>query len=91
MSYCRFENTMDDLRDCIRNIYREAENERDERSRQEMIALFMEVAEEFVKSMIRFGIDVDGEICKAEGWFDFTDIVNEYMPHFDRFYFKTLD
>ena len=47
--------------------------------------------EEFVKSMIRFGIDVDGEICKAEGWFDFTDIVNKYMPHFDRIYFKTLD
>ena len=45
---------------------------------------------EFVKSMLRFGVDVDGEICKVEGWFDFTDIVNEYMPHFDRIYFQTL-
>jgi hypothetical protein len=54
MSYCRFENTMDDLRDCIRNIYREAENERDERSRQEMIALFMEVAEEFEGDIVGY-------------------------------------
>lgn len=45
---------------------------------------------EFVKSMFRFGIDIDGEICKVEGWFDFTDIVKEYMPHFDRVYFQTL-
>jgi len=47
MSYCRFENTMDDLRDCINNIYREAENSTDERYRQEMIALFKDVAEGF--------------------------------------------
>ena len=47
MSYCRFENTMDDLRDCIRNIHREAENSTDERYRQEMIALFMEIAEDY--------------------------------------------
>lgn len=47
MSYCRFENTMDDLMDCIQNIYRKAENERDERSRQNMIALFKDVAEGF--------------------------------------------
>lgn len=46
--------------------------------------------EEFTKSMIRFGIDIDGEICKTEAWLDFTDIVNEYMPHFDRVYFHTL-
>ncbi len=46
--------------------------------------------DEFVKSMLRFGIDIDGEICKVEGWFDFTDIVKEYMPHFDRVYFQTL-
>ena len=46
--------------------------------------------EEFVKSMFRFGVDIDSEICKAEAWFDFEDIVNEYMPLFDRVYFKTL-
>ena len=47
MSYCRFENTMDDLMDCIQNIQRRAENERDERSRQNMIALFKDIAEGF--------------------------------------------
>jgi len=47
MSYCRFENTMDDLMDCIQNIYRKAENDRDEQSRQNMIALFKDVAESF--------------------------------------------
>ena len=47
MSYCRFENTMSDLRDCLRNIHREAENNRDEVSRQEMIELFKEIAEDY--------------------------------------------
>lgn len=47
--------------------------------------------DEFVKSMLRFGIDIDDEICKAEAWFDFTDIVDEYMPHFDRVYFQTME
>ena len=47
MSYCRFENTMSDLRDCLRNIHREAENSSDEVSRQEMIELFREIAEDY--------------------------------------------
>lgn len=54
MSYCRFENTMDDLQDCIRNIYREAENSRDEQSRQRMIELFKEVAEDFEGDIVGF-------------------------------------
>lgn len=54
MSYCRFENTMDDLMDCIQNIYRKAENERDERSRQNMIALFKDVAEGFDGDIIGY-------------------------------------
>ena len=54
MSYCRFENTMDDLMDCIQNIYHKAENERDERSRQDMIALFKDVAEGFDGDIIGY-------------------------------------
>ena len=54
MSYCRFENTMDDLRDCINNIYRQAENERDEQCRQQMIALFKEVAEDFEGDIVGY-------------------------------------
>jgi ppGpp synthetase/RelA/SpoT-type nucleotidyltranferase len=37
MSYCRFENTYHDLIDCFDNIFEEAENERDERHRKNMI------------------------------------------------------
>jgi len=42
MSYCRFENTFNDLIDCIDNIEQEAENERDERKRKDMIYLLFE-------------------------------------------------
>ena len=42
MSYCRFENTFNDLIDCIDNIEQEAENERDERKRKEMIYFLFE-------------------------------------------------
>jgi hypothetical protein len=42
MSYCRFENTYNDLLDCLENIEFEAENERDERYRIRMIQLLKE-------------------------------------------------
>ena len=54
MSYCRFGNTMDDLMDCINNIQRKAENERDERYRQEMIELFMEIGEQWEGDIISY-------------------------------------
>ena len=52
MSYCRFENTMNDLRDCLRHIAEDAENRRDEDSRQEMLELFRAISE-----------DYDGDVC----------------------------
>ena len=40
MSYCRFENTMNDLKDCLRHIAEDAENLRDEEfTRWEMIQI----------------------------------------------------
>jgi hypothetical protein len=42
MSYCRFENTYNDLLDCLENIESEASNERDERYRIRMIQLLKE-------------------------------------------------
>ena len=39
MSYCRFENTYNDLIDCLDNINNEAGNERDERYRIRLIKL----------------------------------------------------
>ena len=54
MSYCRFENTMNDLRDCLRHINREAENNRDESARQEMLELFTEVADDFDGDVVEY-------------------------------------
>lgn len=39
MSHCRFENTYNDLIDCIENMHEEAGNERDERHRVRLLQL----------------------------------------------------
>lgn len=44
MSYCRFENTYHDLLDCLQNISEET-NDRDERSRKQMIKTLVEMVE----------------------------------------------
>ena len=46
MSYCRFENTFNDLIDCFDNIWEEAENQRDERFRKTMIRFLKERIDE---------------------------------------------
>ena len=46
MSYCRFENTFNDLIDCFNNIWEEAENMRDERFRKTMIRYLKEQIDE---------------------------------------------
>lgn len=40
--------------------------------------------EEFVKSMIRFGIDIDGELSKVESWLDFQEVTYDYLQHFQK-------
>ena len=45
MSYCRFENTYNDLIDCIENLNKVASNERDERYRKRLIELMIETVE----------------------------------------------
>jgi len=39
MSYCRFENTYNDLIDCIENMSKESSNDRDERYREHLLLL----------------------------------------------------
>jgi hypothetical protein len=39
MSYCRFENTYNDLIDCIENMGKESSNDRDERYRERLLLL----------------------------------------------------
>ena len=45
MSYCRFENTYNDLVDCIENLNQKASNERDERYRIRLIELMIDTVE----------------------------------------------
>jgi hypothetical protein len=45
MSYCRFENTYNDLIDCIENLNQPASNERDERYRIRLIELLIDTPE----------------------------------------------
>jgi hypothetical protein len=45
MSYCRFENTYNDLIDCIENLNVSAKNERDERYRIRLIELLINAVE----------------------------------------------
>jgi hypothetical protein len=45
MSYCRFENTYNDLIDCIENLNKVAGSERDERYRKRLIELMIETVE----------------------------------------------
>ena len=54
MSYCRFENTMNDLWDCLNHIHKECDNSYDENSRQQMIALFMEIASQYEGDVIGY-------------------------------------
>lgn len=54
MSYCRFENTMDDLRDCLNHIHRKAENDYDENARIQMIGLFKEVMEDYEGDVVGY-------------------------------------
>ena len=43
MSYCRFENTYNELVDCMENLNKSAENERDERYRIRLIELMIDI------------------------------------------------
>jgi hypothetical protein len=66
MSYCRFENTLNDLVDCINNIHEEAENMRDERSRKQMIRFLFENID-FIEDLKR-ELDNPGMFIDDKEW-----------------------
>ena len=66
MSYCRFENTFNDLLDCFENISQEAENDRDERKRKEMIRFLYENID-FIEEL-KEGLDNPGMFIDDEEW-----------------------
>jgi hypothetical protein len=66
MSYCRFENTFNDLLDCFENISQEAENDRDERARKEMIRFLFENID-FIEDLKR-ELDNPGMFIDDKEW-----------------------
>ena len=66
MSYCRFENTLNDLVDCFQNISEEAENMRDERSRKQMIRFHFENID-FIEDLKR-ELDNPGMFIDDKEW-----------------------
>ena len=66
MSYCRFENTLNDLVDCFHNISEEAENMRDERCRKQMIQFLFENID-FIEDLKR-ELDNPGMFIDDEEW-----------------------
>ena len=69
MSYCRFENTYNDLLDCFENIWNEAESMRDERYRVRMIRFLKEQLneiEELNEELGNPGMFIDDEEWEKE-------------------------
>ncbi len=66
MSYCRFENTLNDLVDCFQNISEEAENSRDERARKQMIRFLFENID-FIEDLKR-ELDNPGMFIDEDEW-----------------------
>ena len=69
MSYCRFENTFNDLIDCFDHIWNEAENERDERNRKNMIRFLkdrLDEIEELNEELDKPGMFIDDEEWEKE-------------------------
>ena len=52
MSYCRFENTVNDMRDCIDDMeLSESASAYEKRARKEFVELCVQVAEEYGKEL----------------------------------------
>lgn len=51
MSYCRFRNTLPDLRDCFENMDEPINDEDEEKARVRLIKLCMKIAEEYAEQV----------------------------------------
>lgn len=47
MGYCRFRNTLEDLRDCEEHIYDQLDDEDEMKARQKLIKLCMDITAQF--------------------------------------------
>lgn len=55
MSYCRWRNTLEDLRDCLENVYESVGSEEEARAKRKILAICQEMA----------GIDADS-VCDVD-------------------------
>ena len=65
MSYCRFENTLRDLRDCYNNMDSDDLSQSEFYARKQMIELCMSLASEYVYLL---GQDFEGMFIDDEEW-----------------------
>ena len=68
MSYCKFENTYNDLLDCFEDIWNEAESKRDERYRVRMIRFLKEQLNEIEE--LNQELDLNEELDKPGMFID---------------------
>lgn len=47
MSYCRFQNTLQDLRDCYEHMGEDELSEEEEKARQELLKLCQRIADDY--------------------------------------------
>jgi len=47
MGYCRFENTLNDLKDCVRHLDDEDLSDSENKARQELIAVAINITSEY--------------------------------------------
>ncbi len=57
-SYCRFENTLSDLRDCFNNMEEKC-SYRENRNRKYLIKLCHQIAESYVDDETKIPVDLD--------------------------------
>jgi len=61
MSYCRFENTVSDLRDCFENfdLHNQDLSESELNAREEMIDICVDIA-------LDYGMEIDREVVESD-------------------------
>ena len=66
MSYCRFENTVRDLRDCAENLYDDVSTTHEYKARKRLVELAHQIAEECPLDEID-NLPVDSDYLDADG------------------------
>lgn len=52
MSYCRFQNTLEDLRDCYKNMDDEDLSKEESKAKRKLISLCHQIADDYDKEVV---------------------------------------